>query len=368
MDLNTHYYAVLALCRRLGIKADTAGKIAYASQYVDDALIRRIIFKKTPRGVPCHLFGKKRGLDHTATCPRIMTVWNYRPRIMIEELVPFHFIPAGRGSSFQEKIRTFPDSPLLRSLGEAAVRSGNIYLMGIFLHVLGDAYAHQGFSGMISRRNRLSGLKVRRSSIRGFNEYVINHYMIYIDSTISRLFGRVLPIYSHSHAGTLPDIASAEWSYRYDTGKSFITRYRYSGLISNPQRYRLAFEDMKRYLLEFIDHTPDIAETLHKDWDEEEFYTLMKKPVSLRESIDLWRDYLLNKQLIPQDHPALYYDPKSWLSRAFKNYNKKTFAPRIVNNAETTEDFIHSDWYRFYLASREYKEHYDRLIRKYAIY
>lgn len=368
MDLNTHYYAVLALCRRLGIKADTAGKIAYASQYVDDALIKRIIFKKTPRGVPCHLFGKKRGLDHTATCPRIMTVWNYRPRIMIEELVPFHFIPAGRGSSFQEKIRTFPDSPLLRSLGETAVRSGNIYLMGIFLHVLGDAYAHQGFSGMISRRNRLSGLKVRRSSIRGFNEYVINHYMIYIDSTISRIFGRVLPIYSHSHAGTLPDIASAEWSYRYDTGKSFIARYRYSGPISNPQRYRQAFEEMKTYLQDFILAKPDIVESAPDFDDFEELYAFMCKPVSLRKSGGLWQHFLLDKGLLPENHFGLNYDPHEWLKKAFLNYNKKTFSQRIVYNAEAAENFQKTDWYNFYLAARDYKEHYDRLIRRFFVY
>lgn len=368
MDVDIHYYAVLALCRMLGIRPGPAEKIAYASQYVDDALIRRIIFKSTPRGVRCHIFGKKHGLDHAATCPRIMTVWNYRPRVMLEELVPFHFVPAGRGSSFGEKIRTFPDSPLLKELGDATLRSGNIYEMGVFLHVLGDAYAHQGFSGMISRRNRLRALKVRKSTIRGFNEHFINYYMIYVDSVISRLFGRILPIYSHSHAGTLPDIASAEWSYRYDTGKTFIARYRSSGLISNPQRYRQAFGEMKSYLQAFIARNPEIAEDSPGSQDFEELYCFMAKPVSIRESAETWKRFLLDNTLLPQSHPALVYDREKWLRSAFVNYSKKAFSPRVVINAEAADDFLQSDWYKFYLASREYRERYELLITRHAIY
>lgn len=368
MDINTHYYAVLALCRMLGIAPDAAGKIAYASQYVDDALIKRVIFKKAPRGIKCHIFGKKRGLDQAATSPRIMTVWNYRPRVMLEELVPFHFIPAGRGKSFSEKIRTFPDAPILKILGDAAVKSGNIYSLGIFLHVLGDAYAHQGFSGMISRRNRLKSLKVRKSSIRGFNEHLINYYMMYIDSAISRIFGRILPIYSHSHAGTLPDIASAEWSYRFDTGKNFIAHYRYSGAISNPERYRQAFEKMSTYLKNFIKLNPGIRDAGPEFRDKDELYAFMTKPMSLRESAALWRSFLLEKKLLPPSHPSLNYNPHEWLKEAFKNYNKKTFSLRVVNNAEAADDFLHSDWYAFYLASQEYREHYKRLVTRFNIY
>lgn len=368
MDINTHYYAVLALCRMLGIAPDPAGKIAYASQYVDDALIKRVIFQKPPRGIKCHIFGKKRGLDQTATCPRIMTVWNYRPRVILEELVPFHFVPAGRGRNFSEKIRTFPDAPILKILGTAAVESGNLYSMGIFLHVLGDAYAHQGFSGMINRRNRLKSLKVKKSTIRGFNEHLINYYMIYVDSVISRIFGRILPFYSHSHAGTLPDIASAEWSYRYDTGENFIARYRSSGVISNPLRYRQAFEEMSTYLENFINLNPGICEAVPEFHDKDELYSFMTKAMSLRESAACWRNFLLDKKLLPPDHPALSYDSQEWLKKAFKNYNKKTYSLRVVANAETADDFPHSDWYAFYLASREYREHYKRLVTRFYIY
>ena len=368
METGSHYYGILTLCRMLGIRGDVAGKIAYASQFVDDALIRKIVFKHTPHGIRCHIFGKKRGLEHTATCPRIMTVWNYRPRVMIEELVPFHFIPAGRGKNFREKIRTFPDSPLLKNLTEAAIQSGNIYQMGIILHVFSDAHAHQGFSGMISRRNRLKALKVKKDTIRGFNERFLNYYMIYVDAFITRFFGRFLPIYSHSHAGTLPDIASAEWEYHYDTGQYFLARYRHSGKISNPERFRNAFEEMKELLIAFAGKRPDILETKPDFQDYEAFYRILTQPMSAKESSGIWQQFLLRTGLLEDGDPVLLYNPQDWLQKAFRNYGKRRFSRRIVSKAEAAKDFIHSDWYAFYLASREYKEHYDRLITLNRIY
>ncbi|MDZ7795839.1 MAG: DUF6765 family protein [Candidatus Marinimicrobia bacterium] len=104
MNVDCHYYAVLALCRMLGYRKEVARTVAYSSQFVDDAQIKRIIFGSTPRGLKCHIFGKKPGLERTETCPKIMFTWNYRAREMIGTLVPFHFIPGGRGRTFQEKM------------------------------------------------------------------------------------------------------------------------------------------------------------------------------------------------------------------------------------------------------------------------
>ena len=39
MEISSHYYALLALCRTCGINKEIAHKIAYASQFVDDAKI-----------------------------------------------------------------------------------------------------------------------------------------------------------------------------------------------------------------------------------------------------------------------------------------------------------------------------------------
>lgn len=368
MEIGSHYYAVLALCRMLGIKKDIAYRIAFSSEYVDDALIERVMFKRTPRGVRCHIFGRKRGLDHTATSPRIMTVWNYRHRTMREQLVPFHFIPGNHGESFYQRIRTFPDSPLLQSLINSAVVSGNSYQIGIVLHVLGDTYAHQGFSGIINRHNRVKGLHVNWSSLRGFKDRLIAWYMIYVEWLFSRIFGRILPMYSHSHVGTIPDIASVQWKYKYDTGTSLLAQYEPSGEISNPQRYTKAFEEIRQILLRFIKAHPEVQEKRPDFQDEAIFREQLIKPLSRREVTYAWKDFLLKHRLLDKTDEAVHYDPHAWIKSAFSNYRRKKYSQRIVHQAEPVTDFIKSDWYQYYRAAREYKEKYNILIDKYEIY
>ncbi len=368
MNADCHYYAVLALCRMLGMGKDSARRIAYSSEFVDDLRVKHIVFRKAPRRMKCHILGKKPALKDLCTAPKIMTARNYKVRTMVEVLVPFHLIPAGRGKSFQEKMRTFPDSPLLAPLVDDAVNSGDVYQLGIVLHVLADAYSHQGFSGIISRRNRIRGLKVKKASVRGFHDRFIRAYLMYADSIITRLFGRILPAYSHSAAGTIPDIASAEWEYKYDTGESFITRYRSGGAVSNPRRYRQAFEAMRGILQEFIQKHPAV---LHGDpgfQDFELFYSHLTKPRKFRKGAEDWKDFILEYRLMDSTDPGIHYDPQDWFRDAFLNYSKRKFSRRVVSRADAVPDFVHSDLYAFYNAAGKYKEHYKRLAVLYGLF
>lgn len=369
MELGSHYYAVLALCRLLGLKKETSYKIAYSSQFTDDALIKRVIFRKTPRGVKCHIFGKRRGLDHVATCPRIQTSWGYHQRTMLATLVPFHFVPAVKGDSFQQRIRTSPDSPILNELIEEAIASGDPHYLGIMLHAVGDAYAHQGFSGIISRGNRTRKLRADMSTVKGFSDRFLARYIINTSWIYSATLAKILPMYSHSRVGTLPDLASAVWRYEYDSGTtSFISQYRSSGEISNPDRYRSAFDKFREIILRFAEIRPEILENLPRNLESEDFYRQLTSPMSRKETVDVWRSWLLEHQLLDDGDEALYYDKYAWLKAAFADYSKKKYSQLFIHQAHPAGDFVSSDWYRFYLSQRAYKEHYDRLIVKYHVY
>ncbi|MBW6458702.1 MAG: hypothetical protein K0B52_06025, partial [FCB group bacterium] len=302
------------------------------------------------------------------TCPRIMTVWTYRHRTMIEQLVPFHFVPACRGERFYQRMRTFPDSPVLDALVEHAIASGDMYEIGIVLHVLGDAYAHRGFSGIIGRCNRIKKLRYERDGVRDIRDRTLARYLRYVDGLFLRLFGRIMPMYSHSHAGTLPDIASAEWQYKYDTGTAFIARFRDSGPISNPERYIAAFDQMRLILNRFIEAHPAMAGDPPAFWDKELFNIQLTKPCSRSESEHAWRSFLLKHDLLDAHDPYLHYDAHAWIRRAFSDYGKKKYSQRKVLNAKAASDFAHSDWYAFYTAAREYKEQYELLIVRYGLY
>ena len=369
MEIGSHYYAVLALCRLLGLKKDVSYKIAYSSQFIDDALIKRVVFKKTPRGVKCHIFGKKRGLDHVATCPKLTTTWGYHQRTMIETLVPFHFVPGVKGDNFHQKIRTSPNSPILHTLVDNAVASGDPYYLGIALHALGDAYAHRGFSGIISRGNRVRKFKVDMSTIAGFADRFLARYIMNVTWLYSKTLAKIMPMYSHSRVGTVPDLSSAEWSYEYDSSStSFFAKYRSSGPISNPERYRKAFREFLEIIEHFVDAKPGVREKAPVNIEASGFYRQLTKLVSRKETQGSWEAFLLENKLFEPGDEALQYDKQAWLKKAFADYSKKKYSQLFIQQAAPVENFHTSDWYRFYVAQREYKELFDRLIVRYNVY
>ena len=48
MQKDCHYYTVLALALACGFKKKDAWTVAYASQFVDDAKINQLVFRKAP--------------------------------------------------------------------------------------------------------------------------------------------------------------------------------------------------------------------------------------------------------------------------------------------------------------------------------
>ncbi|MDZ7795838.1 MAG: DUF6765 family protein [Candidatus Marinimicrobia bacterium] len=280
----------------------------------------------------------------------------------------FILSPAGAAGPFRKKWRTFPHSTLLKYLIEDAVNNGNTYFLGIVLHVLADSYSHRGFSGIISRRNRIKSLRVKKESVRGMHERFINTYMMHGDGVISRIFGRVLPSYSHTGAGIIPDISSAEWEYKYDTATSFIGRYRPGGPVSNPDRYRAAFEKIQQILERFAVKHPGICGERPAFRDLGSFHRLLVKPRGLRTAVEEWKRFIEEHHLMEAEDPSMHYDPHTWLREAFQDYNKKKYSRRVITNAAAIPDFIHSDWYAFYRAAGEYRDRQHRLAVFHGIY
>lgn len=369
MEIGSHYYAVLALCRLLGLKKEIAYKIAYSSQFVDDAVIDRIIFKKTASGVKYFIHNEKKVLNHCCTCPKIHVVWTYSHSRMLRTLVPFHFIPVCKGGAHSRQIRTGPDSPILHHLLEAAVSSGNPYHLGILLHVLGDAYAHRGFSGIVSRGNRIRKLRVDMNSISGSGDRLLAHFIAKYPKLHSKTMARILPMYSHSRVGTVPDLASAKWSYEYDAGIGVaLPKFRSSGPISNPERYKQAFLKMADLIEDFIKIKPEFREKAPQNLEESGFFEQLVSVISRDDIQILWSNYMIELGLFDTSDTALEYDKHAWLISAFSSYKKNMQSRYIMKNTLAREDLARSDWYAFYLAQREYKEHYDRLLVKYEIY
>ena len=147
MNVEFHYYTVFYLARQAGFSDDDALVLAYSSQYLDNALVAYEV--KHAGGVyetlVTHHFGFwDRGQE--------WDVW-----------IPFHFYPAGaavtrppRRDGGSNALDVQPDSGRAKAMLVAALKTRNLYRVGIALHTYADTWAHQNFTGRNEEWNRVS--------------------------------------------------------------------------------------------------------------------------------------------------------------------------------------------------------------------
>ena len=177
MKKDAHYYALLAMARSVGIEKETAHKIAYSSQFVDDAKINKItLADDNPKAI---LSGIKKDFDdsekiiNAATCHDYFIVNTFNYGAMINNTTAFHFVPGCDGKSFVKKMRCKKESPIIMDILKAALKEGDPIKLGITLHAYADTFSHQGFSGILSKVNDVEELatsnKIQEDvGLRGF--------------------------------------------------------------------------------------------------------------------------------------------------------------------------------------------------------
>lgn len=163
MYIDFHYYMIKALAQMAGFNDVEAQDIAYASEYVDDALeylpmkitdIPDLDYGTLP--MPGGLFG--------VVCTahdKFTMIGGALVKGQINTYIPFHFVP--RDTKQQTDLahydyRTAPNCDTSRQLVETAVaelkqaqgdnRTRKLIKLGIALHTYADTWAHQNFSGI----------------------------------------------------------------------------------------------------------------------------------------------------------------------------------------------------------------------------
>jgi len=144
MNAEFHYYAIYFLCLRAGMPARRCANIAFASQYVDNAILAYEI--------------DDGGFAYRSQVTQNYIFWDEETLRGI--YLPFHFIPGVVEAAGRERVdgaasrwTVTPDSPLAKELLVAALRTGDDFRIGIALHSYADTWAHQHFSGRIERGN-----------------------------------------------------------------------------------------------------------------------------------------------------------------------------------------------------------------------
>ncbi len=138
MNIEFHYYALYYISRCAGFPQPEAPTLAISSQLVDEST------------APWEIRGE--GPISFTQVTQNYVFWDEGVATGIYR--PFHFVPglqaqagARRRDGKPGRFATTEDSPLAREILISALRSRDLFRIGIALHAYADTWAHQNFSG-----------------------------------------------------------------------------------------------------------------------------------------------------------------------------------------------------------------------------
>ena len=210
MQKDFHYDVIYVLAIWAGFASEEAFKIAYASQYVDDANnTGRIKFTNTA------------SYTRTSSAHETLDIKNNRNDVENHNTwLPFHFLPGNAGyekgqnpmGDFETLLVCTPNSYVARDMIKEAIKSCNkdngIHRFGIALHTYADTWAHHGFIGAVTDKNKVRNIR-RKLLNEDFVEISV------VDELENRGIDELLPV-GHGPALTNPDMPFfEEWRFEY---------------------------------------------------------------------------------------------------------------------------------------------------------
>lgn len=354
MKKDAHYYALLALARSVGIEKDTAQKIAYASQFVDDAKINKItLAADNPSDILSELDNSNKFIN-AATCHDYFKVDTFNYGAMTNNTSAFHFVPGCDEDTFVKKMKCKKESPIIMDILKKAIKEGDPIKLGITLHAYADTFSHQGFSGIVSKVNDIEDLdtfniiesenKVKKFLMEAFND--VKHAKK----------DKFMPAYGHGQVFQYPDLPYLKWKYCYDSSIDFSKDYEETR-IDNRKRFKNAFEKIKEHLIDFKENNHEHRDQGVQFEDDDKFYDLLLAKKKIKKRIKDWQEFLVKNDLLSSsDDHILEYDEDLWLEESFADFEADDFCSRIVEDVHVSDDFLESNWYKYYQGTQWYKD------------
>lgn len=265
MQFDMHHHGTFCLARAGGIKRESAKTVAYSAQFVDD---------NVAANVDDHDDGSQ--LYAVPTAHHAGDLSNREPDDQRYIWVPFHFIPGATGTKFTEKLICTKDSDIARQMISNHASKGSepfaLELLGIGTHVYQDTFAHYGFSGVSSRRNKVIGdsfvltqddAVVEAILGRTFGEWA-NQYGGLVDNIRSKISG-FAELYSgslgHGGVSTYPDLPFLQWQFTYEQSGETV-------LHDNPATYLESAKAMHEVYRQFAMQNPEHQGETRVPWAE----------------------------------------------------------------------------------------------------
>jgi len=226
MQIDFHHGTTYVLARWAGFSQEQAEMIAYASQYVDDAVQSGMID-----------FSNGAKFERRSSAHKIIDEYNFNDDANRQAWVLFHFLPGnqglpveeGRDLSFIKTLVCCPDSYIAREMLAECIaekrRPYSLLRLGITLHVYADTWAHQGFAGVKDN---------------------INSAQLQADTKMEKLESHSVCVWPLGHGMVLsyPDQPWRSWQYQDSEGNTIEH--------SNTDKFIVAANGMMRFMQRYL--------------------------------------------------------------------------------------------------------------------
>jgi hypothetical protein len=217
MNIDFHYGIIYLAARVAGMAPADAETVAHASQYVDDATTDGPL-----------MFRDGESFDRFASAHKMI---DYRNVVQARDdrvWAAFHFLPAGQGTTFEEKAVCRPDSAPARAMAEDMLKTcresdNPLHRLGVCLHTYVDTWAHQGFSGIISKRNVVRSIALEGSAPIKYLPAFLRAWLptVFANFLATEVFARIPYIeLGHGAASHYPDAPWLKWRYSNALGET----------------------------------------------------------------------------------------------------------------------------------------------------
>lgn len=349
MQIDFHHAVTYVLARLAGYDPVSAETVAYAAQYVDDAVNTGTV-----------RFRSGQLYQRISSAHKMLDYRNFKELGNHQVWVPFHFLPgndlleAGDNpeAPFIDKIICRPDSPVARDMVKACLRDRNkgygLHRLGITLHVYADTWAHQGFAGVNNEINDVDDIDLGPHQKEDWTDTIKNYFSDTWDSMSGKALGDAFPL-GHGSALTNPDKPFLDvWTYTKPDG-STVTR-------KNTDDFMQASTQIYRILKDFKDRSGTMSN--HDEIPEAFFKKILDNFLSYdmddgEERHDAWMRDIRDGKFDFKAEPT--YIPKgrgSWKDRALDTKKEVEIG---TERYKYSPDFLHSDWKHFHDALQAHR-------------
>jgi len=341
MQIDMHFYGVYALGRAAGLKDLTAMTIAYASQFVDDAIDDDHI-----------VLTDNRAIVPTMTSHKPIDYQNAIPGDQWKVWIPFHFLPGNKGKDFIDRLVCEKDSSPARKMLDFTLDKANAsfwpHIIGVAAHVYADTFAHYGFIGISHKNNKVdeSTIRISNKHSKGIISYLRAKYEEFKTRFISG-FAEVIPV-GHGAVGTYPDRPYLAWEYTYDFRKDGSKKKKVKR--DNLEDFLLGSKSLHAYFARYAQVNPGDSDVENqKDWKSIEPFVqdIISTEGDKEERIEKWLKNLKQGHFCQTTtiDKEIKYDEGLWRPR------------RVILEHGKIAGIENADACKFILAARKYRNY-----------